>query len=150
MNNLLSLFLNTNFWILINLILLGAIISLVYHRYVTVKRNITTINARNEYEEIQAAVSFFENLLKNNMREKAITYAFNKLMTLQGAAKYPDKTYKEILQNNLLNLSNYKRSKLLDMYEIYEKVRFARMNATDEEVERFKALLYSVITYNGA
>ena len=148
MSSLLSLLLNTNFWIALNLILLSAIIGLVYHRYIMVKRQTTVEKIRDEYDEIRKMIGFFENLLNTNMREKAVIYGFNRLMTFLGATRYPDKTYKEILLHNMLNLSNYKKDRLMEMYSIYEKIRFSDAKATDEEIERFRNLLYSIIKYS--
>ena len=145
MVNLLSLFLNTNFWLVLNVILLGAIIGLVYYRYLHERRvRVVSAQRRPERGGVKYVVERFNALLDRGAKE-AILVSFNSLMAELGAEQHPDKTYREFIQS--LGTVSGVSSSLTAMYGVYERLRFSDSEPTYSDLVLFKENLYKIAKY---
>ena len=147
MVNLLSLLLNTNFWLVLNVILLGAIIGLVYYRYLH-ERRLRSTDTREQAEEVgrvQHIVERFNALLNTRSAKEAILISFNSLMTELGADQHPEKTYREFIQS--LGEEKWIISQLIAMYRVYERLRFSDSEPTQNDLVIFRENLYKILKH---
>lgn len=138
--------LDVTFWILLNLVILGVIISLILYRYhnqkQTKRAEALSQQGSNKVEHI---VGLFEKHLKVSDTKAAVTLTFKSVMEELGANRYPHLTYFEILHHNLLRLDSYELNILRRMYLVYERYRFSNADPDVNCLTSFRENLYELI-----
>ena len=147
MSSIITAFLDTNFWIFINVILLVAIIGLIYHRYVSLKKSERDMHVENNAINLQPLVDYAKRLIDEGMGRNAIITSFNNNMAKLGAVRYREHTYREILSNNMLSLDKNTLNMLNELYLIYERARFSDNELLGEDFEKYLSLLYSLVAH---
>ena len=133
-----SLLYNVSFWLVLNLFLAAAVVGLILVRY-SLTRNTPKPNVpQPEGVEFSSELTMFQKLSSMGQYAEAVSQTFAacfvKLCSFYGV-EYKAITPKELLKTG--RLPTHVGEAVKALYEVYEPVRFGRLNPTPEMLAKF-------------
>jgi len=137
-----SILYNVSFWLIVNLFLAAAVVGLILIRYSLTRSTPKTDESKDVGMDFSTEVEAFQKLVSRGEYAEAVSQTFAacfvKLCSFYGV-EGRSVTPRELLDSG--RLTPYVAEVFGGLYEVYEPVRFARLNPTPEMLARFRECL---------
>jgi len=137
-----SVLYNVSFWLIVNVFLAAAVVGLILIRYSLTRSTPKTDEARAKGMDFSPELETFQKLVSRGEYAEAVSQTFAtcfvKLCSFYGV-EGRSVTPRELLDGG--RLTPYVGEIFGALYEVYEPVRFARLNPTPEMLSRFRECL---------
>jgi len=140
-----SIIYETEFWLIINIILAAMIIGLVYKQYASTKKQnaVREVESGSRYD-LEDVIDRFKSLVSQSKGGEAIVTSYRELFIKVAGDQTPSHlTFSEMLDSSI-KLSPDVLEHLRIMYKIYEKVRFGGHQPSQQEFDTFLKSMQAV------